>query len=168
MQHLSVIEHYANMLRVDEAERARRNDVEHRFGFAHAAADDLQDFGDCRLASVSFVKFSPKLRDLSAKLLLHTAGQNLERHDDAQCFTQIVGSIHDFDADDPGRSAYCSDLTRWRSRASCMVSVPMSAFPATPLRKASVIHVSTWALLRTRPAGSSPSGKANIRLGHAL
>src|SRR5262245_51386758 len=86
MQHLSVIEHYANMLRVDEAERARRDEVEHRFGFAHAAADDLQDFGGCRLASVSFVEFSPKLLDLSAELLLHTAGQNLGRHDGAQCF----------------------------------------------------------------------------------
>ena len=55
-------------------------------GVAHEAADDPQDFGACRLASVSFIKFPRKLLDLSAKLLLYTAGQHLGRHDDAQRF----------------------------------------------------------------------------------
>src|SRR5262249_44065847 len=86
MQRLSVVEHYANVLGVDEAERAPRNDVEHWLGVAREAADDPQDFGGCRLASVSFVKFSPKLLDLSAKLSLHTAGPPLLRHHDPPPF----------------------------------------------------------------------------------
>src|SRR5262245_103 len=127
MQHLSVIEHYANMLRVDEAERAGRNDVEHRFGFAHAAADDLQNFGGCGLASVSFVKFSPKLLDLSAKLLLHTAGQNLGRHNDAQCLE-------------------CSR----KSRNQSMALMPMT------LDEARVAPIYAMALARTMPGTLSP------------
>lgn len=50
-----------------------RNDVEYRLCFAPGAADDPQDFGGCRLASVSFVKFPSKLFDLSAKLQLQAA-----------------------------------------------------------------------------------------------
>jgi hypothetical protein len=86
MQHLSVVEHHANGLGFDEVECACRNDVEHRLGVAHEAADDPQDFGGCGLASVGFVKFSRKLLDFSAELLLHTAGQCQGRHDDAQRF----------------------------------------------------------------------------------
>jgi hypothetical protein len=60
MLHLSVVERYANVLGVDETECAPRNNVEHRLGFARGAADDPQDFGGRRLASVSFVKLPPQ------------------------------------------------------------------------------------------------------------
>jgi hypothetical protein len=143
MQHLSVVERYANGLGVDEVERACRNDVEHRLGVAHEAADDPQDFGGRRFATMSFVKFSRKLLDLSAKLLLHTAGQHLGRHDDGQSFEYSRKSPDHPTALMPMRRVSLQPYAMALVRTMHGVCSDVRFAQPYP-REAPAIHVSTW------------------------